>query len=164
MLILQYQYAHGFSSVKISHHHIITVSTLQNFQNHFIPYLKTYLNDERKPLGSSFIKSTLLISINCIKKLRNHSGLLQATVTFFHWLKSNLIFPSKINSSHRFLYHRFPINKKLSQFRFKLHSFQIFIFLVPFAIYFILYNITTTNMNFSSFFSTSKKHRSFPVF
>jgi hypothetical protein len=64
ILIFQYQYAHGFSSVKISHPHKTIVSILQNLKNHLIQYLKTYLNKERKPFGNSGINITFLTSIN----------------------------------------------------------------------------------------------------
>ena len=74
ILILRYRYAHGFSSVNISHHQIITVLGFQNLINHLIQYLKIYLIDERIHLGNSGINLISLTSINLAKKLRNHFG------------------------------------------------------------------------------------------
>lgn len=120
MLILQYQKAHGFSSVKISHPHKTSESTFQNFQKPRNQYLKIYLNNERNPFGNSGINEIWLISINWLKKLRNQVGSKQATVIFFHFWRRSFIFQRRINSSHKFLYPRFHTNKTDSHLIFRL--------------------------------------------
>ena len=74
MLAFQYRYAHGFSSVNISHHQSTIVSVFQNLVNHFIRYIKIYLKKERNHLGSSGMNETLPTSINWVKNLRNRYG------------------------------------------------------------------------------------------
>ena len=156
ILILQYRYAHGFSSVKISHHQIIIVLHFQNLKNHFIPYSKIYLKKERNHLGNSGINETLLISKNWTKKLRNHSGLYQTMVSFFHCSSSNFIFQSKINSSHKFLYHRFQISKISFHVIFNLELIENLFFIQVFYED-LINNLAIYNINFYKYFSTQKR-------
>lgn len=72
-------------------------------------------------------------------------------VTFFHWFKSNSTFHSKINSSHKFLYHQFQTSKILSHFIFKIGEFNNSNFSSLFPILFIRNKSYFTNSIYSFF-------------
>jgi hypothetical protein len=107
----RYQYVLGTSSVNISHHQIIILSTSLYFFRVLLLLSRINLKKDLNHFGISLKKFIDSISINCDKKDFNQGILYAETYISFPCCCNNLMFHNKINSSHIFLYDQFHINK-----------------------------------------------------